>query len=190
MPPKPPPSPNSWPRLWLLKSLLPLALAAIFLGGVIWAGRWGVEYLRGQDRYELAFADIACDPPPMLTKERFFDEVRFVSRLPARLNLTDDDLAKKLRAGFAKHHWVEQVDAVEIKPPKQVIVRLTYRTPVLAVKVDETLRAVDGHGVLLYTDAPTAGLPIFAGTAKPPQGAAGTPWGDPAVEAAARKLRK
>ena len=66
---------------------------------------------------------------------------------------------------------------------------LTHRTPVLAVKVDGGLRAVDGHGILLYTNAPTLGLPLFDGEAMPPRGKAGMPWGDPNVEAAARKLK-
>jgi hypothetical protein len=49
---------------------------------------------------------------------------------------------------------------------------------------------LDGEGVLLYTNAPTLGLPIYEGAARAPQGKAGTRWGDPNVEAAARKLRK
>jgi hypothetical protein len=57
---------------------------------------------------------------------------------------------------------------------------------VLAVSLAGQLRAVDGKGILLPASAPTEGLPIFQEVAAPPKGPAGTPWGDPAVEAAAR----
>jgi hypothetical protein len=46
-------------------------------------------------------------------------------------------------------------------------------------------RAVDAHGILLPASAPTEGLRRFPGTAPPPAGLAGKPWGDPAVMAAA-----
>ena len=63
--------------------------------------------------------------------------------------------------------------------------------PLTIVSADGTkLHAVDGTGVLLRPDAPTLGLPVYQGDAKPPQGPAGMRWGDPNVEAVARKLRK
>jgi hypothetical protein len=43
--------------------------------------------------------------------------------------------------------------------------------------------------VLLPRNAPTEGLPIYDGIAKAPQGD-GKRWGDPKVEAAARKWKK
>ena len=181
---------SSWFQGRLLKSTLLLVIVGAFLGGLIWAGRWGLEQLRGRERYEIAFTDIECEPPVGMKKQEFLDEVRFVARLPERLNLLDDDLKSKLRDGFALHHWVAKVDGVDIRAPKQVVVKLTHRVPVLAVRVGEALRAVDGEGVLLYTNAPTLGLPMYEGEAKPPQGKAGSRWGDPNVESAARKLRK
>jgi hypothetical protein len=57
---------------------------------------------------------------------------------------------------------------------------------VLAVLVDGQPRAVDAHGILLPTGADVSGLPVYEGNARPPAGAAGTLWGDVAVEAAAR----
>ena len=85
---------------------------------------------------------------------------------------------------------MEKVE-VEIKPPKQIIVKLTHRTPVLAVKVGTKVRAVDANGVLLPTNAPTLGLPVYEGDAAPPrEDKAGTHWGDPNVEAAARMHKK
>lgn len=191
MPAKPRLESAPWRRGWLLKCALVLVLVAAFLGGVIWAGRWSLDQLRGSDRYVVDFSDIACEPPTGLSKQHFLDEVRFVSRLPQRLNLLDDGLRERLVDGFAKHAWVEKVEGIEIKPPRQLVVKLTYRTPVLVVKIGDKSRVVDGHGVLLPKDAPTLDLPTFGGDAKPPrEDKAGTRWGDPDVEAAARKLKK
>jgi hypothetical protein len=191
MPPKPRPDKTPWYRSWLLKSTLLLVLVALFLGGVIWAGRWGSEQLRDNSRYLVNFTELECEPPHGMDKKKFLDEVRYYAspRLPEQLHLLDDDLKTKLRDGFAKHPWVEKVDSVEIIQPKQIVVKLTYRTPVLAVKVGTDLLAVDGAGVLLPKDAPTHGLPIFEGNAKAPKGI-GERWGDPNVEAAARKVKR
>jgi len=181
---------TSWFRRWPFRATVSLFLVVVFLGGIIMAGRWGLEQLQGRDRYLLDFQDIECEPPVGMEKREFLDEVLFESRLPKRLNLLDAELPQHLRDGFLKHPWVERIEAVDIKPPKQIVVKLTHRTPALAVKVGAKLYAVDGAGVLLRPNAPTLGLPIYDGDAKPPQGPAGTRWGDPNVEAAARKLRK
>lgn len=191
MPPKSRPEPTPGRKSWLLKCGLVLLLVAVFLGGVIWAGRWGLEQLQGDDRYAVRFADIECEPPASLSQRDFLDEVQFVGQLPSRLDLLDKELTNKLRDGFAKHAWVEKVDSVEMHPPKRIVVKLTYRQPVLVVKVGAKTRVVDGHGILLPKDAPTLDLPIYGGEAKPPrEDKAGTRWGDPNVEAAAQRLRK
>ncbi|MSQ96747.1 MAG: hypothetical protein EXR98_19635 [Gemmataceae bacterium] len=189
MPAKSRPEKSSWFLGWLWKIALLLVLVVLLLGGVIWAGRWGLEQLRGKDRYEIKFAAIECNPPLGLTKPEFLDEVWYVSKLPKQLNLLEEKLPQHLREGFALHPWVEKVDDVEINPPKQIVVKLTHRKPVLAVKTDGVLRAVDGFGVLLPKNAATQNLPIYDGEAKAPQGD-GKRWGDPNVEAAARKARK
>lgn len=188
MPPKSRPGPSTWSKGWLWKGAVLLALVVLTLGGLIWAGRWGLEQLRGRDRYEVAFADIECAPPAGMSRQEFLDEVLYASRLPKRLDLLDDGLPQKLREGFTQHPWVETAE-VEIRPPKELRVKLTHRTPVLAVKTDGALRAVDGAGVLLPKNAPTEGLPIYDGAAKAPRGD-GKRWGDPNVEAAARKLKR
>jgi hypothetical protein len=85
---------------------------------------------------------------------------------------------------------VKDVAEVTVASPRQVHVRLVFRTPVLAVPLGTTLRAVDAGGVLLPAQAATEGLPVFQGRANPPVGPAGSRWGDPAVEARARSLQK
>ncbi len=184
------PEKTAWFRRWPFRATLTLLLVVTLLGAIVWGGQWGLEYLRSRERYQFDFKDIDCTPPVGMDRSEFLDEVLFESRLPRRLNLVDDKLAQLLRDGFLKHPWVEKVDDVEIKPPKHVIVHLTHRTPMLAVKVGEKMLAIDGHGILLRPNAPTLGLPVYDGDAKSPQGPAGTRWGDPNVEAAARKLRK
>jgi len=178
----------SWFRPWLFKSVLLLSLVALFLGGVIWAGRWGLEQLRGRERYQIAFADIECATPAGMEKKKFLEEVQYYAApaLSGQINLLDESLRERLREGFAKHPWVEKVDDVEISPPKQIVVKLTHRTPALAVKFGGELLATDRTGVLLTKEAPTLGLPIYPGEAKAPKGV-GLRWGDANVEAAARK---
>jgi len=185
MPPKSLPNKPAWFHRWLLKSTLLLLLVALFLSGIIVAGHWGVDHLRGSGRYAVEFTQIECDPPPGLDRRVFLNQVLYYAspHLPARLHLLDEDLPKKLRDGFAAHPWVEKVTDI------QIVVKLTHRRPVLAVNDGAVLRAVDATGVLLPNDAPTNGLPVYEGNAKPPRGA-GLPWGDPTVEAAARKLKK
>ncbi len=179
----------TWFRRWLLKSVLLLTLVALFLGGVIWGGHWGLEHLRGRERYDLAFTDIDCATPVGMERKAFLEQVRYYAApgLPERVNLLDEQLADKLREGFAKHPWVESVDDIKITPPKHVAVKLTHRTPVLAVKLGNDLVAVDGAGVLLPRNAPTLGLPVYEGEPREPKGP-GLRWGDPNVEAAARQV--
>jgi hypothetical protein len=177
----------SWFRTWLFKSVLLLSLVALFLGGVIWAGRWGREQLHERN---IPFTDIECATPVGMERKKFLEEVQYYApALPGHVNLLDEQLPQKLLEGFARHPWVEKVDAVEIKPPMRIVVTLTHRTPALAVKFGGELLAIDRSGVLLPKDAPTLGLPIYPVDAKAPQGV-GLRWGDPNVEAAARKVER
>jgi cell division septal protein FtsQ len=174
---------------WLLQCAALLLLVTGLLASIIWLGRWSQQQVRSQDRYLVPVADIECDPPAGLDRVEFLDQVRYDARLPAQVNVLDDDLPAQLRAAFAKHPWVETVDDVQLRSPRTITVRLTYRTPVLAVPWDGGLRAVDGYGVLLPRNAPTRELPVYDGEPKAPRGPAGTRWGDPDDEARARALR-
>lgn len=184
--PPPPTFPKSGRRL--LHGAALLLVIAGFLGALIVLGRWGREQLRGRDRYLVPLAEIECVPPPGLERQEFLDEVQYLAELPARLPLLDEALPARLEAAFARHPWVERVEAVTITPPRRIAVRLTYRRPVLAVPHGGVLRAVDGAGVLLPRGAPTDGLPRYDGTPAPPRGGAGSAWGDAEVERRARAL--
>jgi hypothetical protein len=170
-------------RKRLVQALGPPLVAALLLAGLIALGRSARDALRSQDRYAVAFADIDCEPPPGEGRAAFLGEVQYLAGLPERLQVLDDDLPGRLAEAFAWHPWVEKVERVEVVPPGRVRVRLTYRTPVLAVL---PARAVDRDGVLLPGGAPTDRLPILVGKVPPPAGPAGSAWGDRAVESAAR----
>jgi hypothetical protein len=170
--------------------------AALVAGGLAllagWAllGRQAAAALRGEARAAVAFADVECDPPGRLSRAEFLGEVQFLCGVPDRLSLAEDGLAARLGAAFAVHPWVGSVERVEVRPGR-VRVRLAYRSAVLLVPVasggaGRVLRPVDGRGVLLPLAAAEPGLPVLTNAVAPPAGASGAPWGDPAVEAAAR----
>jgi hypothetical protein len=158
------------------------------LGGIVLLGRWGLEQLRDRPQYQVALTEVDCAAPPGLSRHDFLDEVRYYSGLPERVSILDEQLAERLRVAFAAHPWVADVGEVTITPPRQVRVELTLRTPVLAVRWNDALRAVDRHGVLLPARAPTRGLPVYEAKARPPQGREGTRWGDADLEREADRL--
>jgi hypothetical protein len=175
---------------WVLRCAALLLAVAGLLAGIVWLGGRAREQVRTRDRYLAAVADVDCPAPDGMDRAEFLQQVRYDGRLPARVNVLDDDLPARLREAFARHPWVETVDDVTLRPPRTIAVRLTFRTPVLAVPWDGGLRAVDGHGVLLPRNAPTRSLPVYDGTPAAPKGPAGSRWGDPDVEQQARALRK
>jgi hypothetical protein len=158
----------------------------------------------------VAFADIACEPPPeSIDLKTFLAEVQYISGYPDRLALLEENLASRLAAAFARHPCVERVERLEVLPERRVLVRLVYRVPVLAVVIHDSnqqepagqveipanppqsgvrlmpARAVDAHAVLLPVTAALATLPVLVGDFAEPRGA-GTTWADPAVRSAAR----
>jgi hypothetical protein len=197
-------------RGWLLQALAGLIGPCIFLVVLIGVGKLALERLRGLDRYTAPFVDIDCGAPPSQDRREFLAEVQYLGGLPDRLRLLDPDVAERLADAFGRHPWVEKVERVEIAPPREVRVRLAYRKPVLAVVVptkeakrlgglawidgqsgagtDGTVlgRTVDARGRLLPLAATFPGIPVLRGEVAPPQGPAGTAWGDPVVAGAAR----
>ena len=175
---------------WICKHLALVAGLALLLVGLAVFGPWALEQLRGRERYRVPLAEIECVPPPGLSKADFLDEVQYLGSLPDQLEFLDRQLPARLAEAFAAHPWVACVDKVEVTPPRHIQVRLTFRTPALAVPVGGKLRVVDGDGVLLPLKAPATGLPRYAGQAPKPIGPTGTRWGDAGVEAVARRARQ
>jgi hypothetical protein len=173
--------------------LLPILCSFLAMAGVILLlvqlGKWTRERVSSLDRYAVSFADIECPQPPTQDRSQFLGEVQYLGNLPDQLHLLDVDLAERLANAFGQHPCVEIVEEVKIVLPKQVQVRLVYRTPVLIAFVSkgkgDNVYQVDGQGILLRGWVKAENLPTFE-AARPPVGPAGTCWGDPAVEAAAR----
>jgi hypothetical protein len=103
-----------------------LGLGLCLLGLVAVSNR-ARDSIRDRERYTIAFADIQCLPPPDQDRADFLAEVQYLSEMPSRLHLLDQDLTARLAAAFASHPRVEKVERVEIVPPRQVQVRLVYR---------------------------------------------------------------
>jgi hypothetical protein len=168
-------------------TLVAAAGLGIFLAVLVAVGKATRDSLRQDERFGVVLAEIDCQPSPPMPRGEFLAEVQYLAGIPDRLSLLDEELAQRLAEIFARHPWVRRVERVEIARPRQIQVQLEYRTAALAVPVDGKLRAVDSEGVLLPVNAQTEGVPVFQGQAEPPAGPAGTRWGDPAVEQAARQ---
>lgn len=172
----------------MLRSALHLVAVALMVTGIVagllYIGKW--TETRVSDKCLLDFAKIDCPAPPGMTRLAFLEEVRYVSRLPARLRLFEDRLSEKLATAFAAHPWVKRVDRVVVRPPSTIRVELTFRRPVLAVRWQGMTRAVDEEGVLLPANAVTEGLPLFEGEPSTGIVPAGKVWNDPRLLAAAK----
>ena len=157
--------------------------AAVLVVGVVWLGQSARGWLDQHRHYTIRFADVQCPTPPGMERTRFLAEVQYYGSLPDEINVLEPGLVNRLQAAFALHAWVERVDGVSLRGPDGPSVRLVIRRPVLAIGD----RVVDRFGVLLPAGTATAGLPVLKEEVAPPAGRAGAPWGDPTVEAAARK---
>jgi len=177
------------PRTSLLRLLLTLLGLSILLLAILWVGRWTRERIANLDRYRVALADVDCPPPPDQSLPEFLAEVQYQSSLPDQLHLLDDNLTSRLAEAFARHPEVEKVQEVKIVPPRQVRLRLIYRTPALIVRLSETRSGefwvVDGQGVILRRSVAPEDLPTFS-TPRMSAGPPGSPCSDPNVVAAAR----
>jgi hypothetical protein len=180
---------------WLWRGGLQLLILAaglgVLFGGLMTLARMTREKARASERYTALFADIECAPPPEGSRAAFLNEVRYLTDFPERLHLLDDDLKQRLYEAFSQHPWVEKVERVEVEPPRQIIVALRYRTPVLAVAADDQadkriLAVVDRRAIVLPASASSKGLPTFFGTSKGRTRRAGALWEDDGVIEAAR----
>jgi hypothetical protein len=109
-------------RIWIVA-----AGAGLSLLGILVAGKLTGDTVRDWDRYRIAFADIACTPPPGQERGDFLAEVQYLAGMPDRLSLLEENLAGRLADAFARHPRVEEVEQVTLLPPRRVNVRLRFR---------------------------------------------------------------
>lgn len=145
-----------------------LIVIAAALGGLIALGRWARDELRADERFRVNFEDIDCESPPGLKRAEFLGQVQYNARLPNRVSFAEGGPIDVLRDAFLKHPWVTEVNEIEPRPPGRLRVRLTFRTPALAVPWDGGIRVVDDQGILLPETTPAKGLRIFTGMPAPP----------------------
>jgi hypothetical protein len=186
-------------RKWILKAALVGGVFAMLLVGLVALANAVRDRARDLDRFSTPFAAIECTPAPPLLAGDFLSEVQYLGDVPGRLHLLDADTPRRLAEAFARHPWVEQVERVEVTPARRVQVQLRYRVAVLAVRwkcadpgdvrsvaPGYCRAALDAHGVLLPAKPDAPKLPTYDAGSLAPAGAAGTPFGAPTVQAAAR----
>lgn len=186
---EPEPRPSLRERLFRPGWLMLAAVAAI----VPVLGPWAIQQipdLTQRPEYKLPMQDLVLIPPATdPIPPEFLDQVRRRADLPAELPLLDPHLPTRLAAAFAIHPWVERVDEVRNQATGTVTVKLTYRRVVALVEVPDGLYPVDPTGILLppqdFDRDDARDYLVVKGITSIPFGAAGKPWGDPAVHAAA-----
>ncbi|MDZ4687175.1 MAG: hypothetical protein SH850_19025 [Planctomycetaceae bacterium] len=185
----PPPRPTLRERLFRPRLLIAAALLAMIPVLGPWVRRQ-IPDLTQRPEYRMRFQDVllippATDPLPV----DFIEQVRRRADLPSELPLLDPDLPLKVATAFAAHPWVERVDQVSNQAPALVTVKLQYRRVVALVEVPDGLYPIDPQGILLppqdFTPDDARDYLVVRGITSIPFGAAGKPWGDPAVAAAA-----
>lgn len=176
------------------KGVLAVAVAVGLVAALGWVGRKAGDGVADRDRYAVRVADLTFDAPPHLDPKTFLTEVRYLGDLPETVQSTDPALSDRLTAAFRKHPWVAGVGGVSVAADGTVTVGLTFRVPVLAVRWrgggESELRAVDAAGVLLPTDAPTAGLAVLANERTGPKPAVGQVWPERDVPRAAELVAR
>ena len=117
-----------------------------------------------------------------LNREDFLEEAQYLAGLPDRLDLLDETTADRVRQALSAHPWVETVHQVYVSVDG-VKADLKYRIQCCGSSRRGRRRC---GGMLLPVAAKGDGLPVLAGTVKPPAGRPGQSWGDAGVEAAAK----
>lgn len=169
----------------------------LFVAGVVSATvvvpmlRERLPDLRRAPDYRVGLADIHITEPPRWVPHDLVEQVLKQAGLSAeRLSLLDDDLTPTLHEAFRRHPWVAAVVRVRKSRPRRVDVDLVYRRPVAMVAVQGGMYPVDADGTLLpptdFSLSDTGRYPQIRNVPSPPQGPAGTNWGDLAVLGAAR----
>lgn len=179
-----PPSWFLWARVAAFVTLGTAIIALISLGGA--RLRKSLEAsVNDRPEYQFAFADIELEPAPpnwiKLGKEGLLERVRVAAKRPKTASILTTD-PEGLRRDFQLHSpWIEEVERVELKYPKRVIVRPKYREPaaVASIKVNVPIY-LDSNGVILPTDELNLGasgvLPPIYGLENPSSTAPGVVW--------------
>jgi len=168
---------------WTLQILAPLLCGALLLLGVVGLNSLLRGHFRDKQSCTIAFSEIDCETPGKMSRAEFLEEVQYLANWPDVLNLLEAGLTARLHLSFAAHPWVEQVERVQVTPPRQLRVWLRFRIPMLAIPPG---RVVDRNGILLPLTAADPQLPSLRGKVALPTGHPGQAWGDPGVEAAAQ----
>ena len=143
-------------RLDLRKVATASTLAALLIALIFYAGglalRSAVGWLHAQPQYQLPFTRITLStPPPECFRggaTAFLDRVRRNANEPETLSLLDVD-PDRLADAFKQFPWVERVESIEF-PPRGLVVRLAYRTPVARVQASPADQVIlDREGCIL-----------------------------------------
>lgn len=143
------------------------------------------------------FANINCSFPPVLSKEEFLNEVRYLGNLKEEYDLLEDGILAQIFNAFKVHPWVQKVVDIQREGPKKIKVILEFRTPALVVPITpikdqieaaEKFRVVDVNGVILPKNALRVGLPVLAIPLPFPTDKAGIQWKNEQVISCAKIL--
>ena len=143
------------------------------------------------------FANIDCSFPPVLSKDDFLSEVRYLGNLKEEYDLLEDGILAQIFNAFKVHPWVQKVVDIQREGPKKIKVILEFRTPALVVPITpikdqieaaDKFRVVDINGVILPKNAPQVGLPVLALPLPFPTDKAGVQWKNDQVISCAKIL--
>lgn len=183
---KPRKSKDAIPHARRWRSVAAIAITLALAGGIILVLDYlGLEALRRigpNERFRVAFIDVHCDAPPGLDRHTFLTEVRYVSQFPESFNAVDEPDRERLAKAFAAHPWVEGVEGIAVEAGNVVTVKLKYRVPMMAVRVNAgAVRLVDSHGVLLPESELPRGVAELMNIVPAPITEAGKVWADATV---------
>ena len=109
-------------RAWVVTLVAGFSLFAVLV-----AGSFTRDAVRTWERYTVAFSDIDCEAPSGQERLGFLAEVQYLSGMPSRLSVLDEDLGRNIADAFARHPRVEKVEEVVVLPKRELHVRLRFR---------------------------------------------------------------